>query len=105
MSDENGVLFYEHRDIGQIATNYFEGLFSMDPLENVIDVDHIRTCIYNEDNVSLLTPFSMNELKYSLFQIHSNKSPSLDGLNVALFFSKNYGIFVDQKFFLPLPID
>lgn len=60
MSDKNGVLFSEHHDFGRIATNYLKGVFSTDCSKNVIDVDYIRSCIFHEDNQSLLAPFSIS---------------------------------------------
>lgn len=100
MSDKNGVLFSEHHDFGRIATNYLKGVFSTDCSKNVIDVDYIRSCIFHEDNQSLLAPFSMTKFKASLFQMHSDKFPDPDGLNVAFF--KNFRL--ARKWFLPTRI-
>lgn len=100
MSNKNSVFFYEHHDFGRIATNYFEGLFSTDCFENIIHINYIRSCISDEDNQSLLAPFSMTKFKASLFQMHSDKFPDPDGLNVAFF--KNFRL--ARKWFLPTRI-
>lgn len=79
--EENGTIF--HRP--NCSKLFSFSLFSDDNPHYFVNVDHIPTCISEEDNLLLLAPFTMDELKVSIFQMHSDESPDPNGLNVSFY--------------------
>lgn len=55
-------------------------------------VNYILPCTFYDDNIDLLAHFSIVELTNALFQMESNKSLGLDGLN-PIFYKKKIGTF------------
>ena len=71
--------------ICRLAKEYFENLFNAsdgycDPVLNVV-----QTRITNDDNEALLAPFSIDEFKAAIVQMHPDKSSGPDGFNPAFY--------------------
>ncbi|XP_062014092.1 uncharacterized protein LOC133730534 [Rosa rugosa] len=75
-----------HTDPAQVASvfvDYYENIFhseGSDPAALAAVLAHIHPCIDNDMNSSLLAPYSDEEIKKALFQMHPSKSPRPDGL-------------------------
>lgn len=85
MIDDNGICFDDLPDLCRITENYFQNLFSSteaayEPVISVVD-----TKLSAENNDLLLAPFSQDEFKAAVFQMHPDKSPGPDGFNPAFF--------------------
>lgn len=52
----------------------------------ILMIGMIQPKITDANNNLILAPFTKEELKLTLFQMHSNKSSSLDGFNPGFFF-------------------
>lgn len=83
LCDDGGFLVDTQEGLCNLATSYFEDLFSTKPCRFNDVIDKIPTRLTVDDNVSLLAPFSILEFKSALFQMHHDKSPGPDGLNPA----------------------
>ena len=66
----------------QVVTNYFRDLFtvSMVEIDDVIVIVH--QCLTKDHNDSLLAPF---KVKHTLFKMHPDKAPRMDGMNPTLY--------------------
>ncbi|RZB54606.1 putative transcription repressor OFP9 [Glycine soja] len=54
-----------------------------------------QNCISDDDNCMLIAPFSKDEFKVALFQMHPDKSSRPDGLNTA-FYQRFWSLFGDE---------
>ena len=48
-------------------------------------INKIKPCIPYDDNLTLLSSFTINEFKKALFEMDSNKSPRPDDINLAFY--------------------
>jgi carbamoylphosphate synthase small subunit len=79
-------------EIANIATEYFQHMFtSSSPSEIAEVVQLVDKVVTPELNADLLLPFSPDEVKMALFQMHPSKAPGPDGMT-ALFFQKYWHI-------------
>lgn len=83
--DDDDTTSFNHKDFCRISNGYFEGLSSKTHGAKQYDLHHIPFCITKNDNVILIAPLSMNELKSTLFKMDSNNSPSPYRLNQSFF--------------------
>lgn len=80
---------------------YFEKLFQEKDVTIELVMDNISHHITYKDHIGLLAPFKLEEFKFAMFQMHSDKSPSPNRLNSG--FYKRYwdvcdtGIFEECK--------
>lgn len=77
MSDQDGMC--------AIARSYFQNVFAA--AEGVYDpvISIIEPRVTREDNQILEAPFTIEEFKEVLFQMHPDKAPGLDGFNPAFY--------------------
>ena len=82
----------ELSDIEQLTSDYFSQLFASSNLAQVDEVvrcvDKVVTPQMNED---LIRPYSKDEVRAALFQMHPSKAPEPDGMS-PLFFQKYWSI-------------
>ena len=79
-------------EVEQIATAYFNTLFTSSRPTDVDDVVQVVESIVTTDmNEDLLRPFSLEEVKQALFQMHPSKAFGPDGMTT-LFFQKFWHI-------------
>uniref|UniRef100_A0A803PY90 Reverse transcriptase domain-containing protein n=1 Tax=Cannabis sativa TaxID=3483 RepID=A0A803PY90_CANSA len=81
--DSQGRWRTSEKDLADIAISYFQQLFSQSNGGSEIR-EELRGCvpcrISSDENRALLEPFSSEEIKSTLFQIHPLKAPGKDGL-------------------------
>ena len=72
-------------DIQRVAADYFHDLYSNSPCKyhEVLDCVDIR--VMRDENIALLLPFSKEEFKEAIMQMHLDKSPGPDGFNPAFY--------------------
>ncbi|XP_060964152.1 uncharacterized protein LOC115722573 [Cannabis sativa] len=92
--DDNQQWKTKEKDVEDIAISYFQQLFTKK--NNGIDIaDVLRRCVPNRlssaENALLMEPFTSEEVKMAMFQIHPLKAPGKDGLP-GLFFQKNWDV-------------
>ncbi len=72
----------------QIAVDYFSNLFASSNPQTIDEVLHeVDGVVTPGMNNDLLCPFTHEEIKRALFQMHPSKAPRPDGMS-ALFFQK-----------------
>jgi hypothetical protein len=85
LRNEEDELISGQHNLCEVARNYFQELFSpkggvMDPVLSLISP---RVTV--EDNAMLVAPFTKEEVRLALFQMHPDKSPGPDGFNPAFY--------------------
>ena len=66
-------------EIANIATEYFQHMFTSSSPSKIAKVVHlVDKVVTPELNTDLLLPFSPEEVKLALFQMHPSKAPGLD---------------------------
>ena len=75
-----------------MAKDYFQGLFtSAHPSHNERVLKAVDHMITPEMNHHLIQPYTAEEVKRALFQMHPSKSPGLDGMS-PFFFQKYWHV-------------
>ena len=88
--------------ISQVAENYFHDLFTS---ENTIDMESVLDVVEKrfttKMNNSLLQPYTVEEVRHALFQIHPSKSPGPNGMSHFFFqkFWNTVGVDVTEAIF------
>ena len=97
MITDTGDWVQTDEDIQRVAVDYFHVLFSDSPCkyDEVLDCVDIR--VLQDENVVLLLPFSKEEFKEAIIQMHPNKSPGLDGFNPA-FYQRSWDLVGDNVY-------
>ena len=67
-------------DLCSVAKDYFNTLFAADPNWQELNLSFIKSRVPMDENIKLSAPFSTDEFKHALFQMHPDKSPGPDGL-------------------------
>lgn len=83
--DDNGILHETEAGICMVAHEYFLNLFSASQGVYEPVLEAVESCVSLESNELLLQPFSKEEFRCALFQMHPDKSPGPDGLNLAFY--------------------
>jgi actin-related protein len=92
LQDSNNVWQMDSGIMEAIAVEYFQKLFSTSSLTAINEVTQlVDTVVTPEMNSTLLTPFSMEEVRSALFQMSPSKAPGPDGM-IALFFQKYWNV-------------
>ena len=65
--------------------DYFSSLFVDVDISSTLDLDYIQQLVSSTYNNTLFAPFTLDEFRVAAFQMHSNKAPGLDGLNLVFF--------------------
>ena len=95
--DDNGIVQSDLSTMGSIALSYFRNLFSSG-LPNFDGLEISLTDVVSlEENQSLVAPFSKEEFTKAIKQMHPEKSPSPDGLNLG-FYQRFLPLIGDQIF-------
>ena len=90
--DERGNWRESALEIAKVAVSYFEKLYMTSNPDKILEVvEAIDPKVSAEMNQSLIKQFSRDEVEAALKQMHSSKSPSLDGMP-ALFYQKYWDI-------------
>uniref|UniRef100_A0A803MQW4 Reverse transcriptase domain-containing protein n=1 Tax=Chenopodium quinoa TaxID=63459 RepID=A0A803MQW4_CHEQI len=89
---KHGAEFEDEKQITEVFVNYFQELFAkysqvepepvLDKVESVVNERH-----YND----LAAPFTVEEVRTTLFQMHLTKAPGTDGMS-AVFFQKFWNV-------------
>lgn len=85
LTDDEGVEFDAPQDICRIAQEYFDNLFKASAANYEQVVSQIEPKISTYENSRLLEPFTIDEFRVALFQMHPDKAPGPDGYNPAFF--------------------
>lgn len=85
LQDENGQFYDDPESMHRIVQQYFEQLFfSVDASSDPV-VSLVQPKVTSEDNNMLLAPFTIEDFKTVIFQMHPDKSPEPEGLNPTFF--------------------
>lgn len=83
--DSEGEWKEDKEGIRQVIINYFSELFhSSGSNESLSERETVKQ-ITEEQNSSLVEPVTSEEVKLTVFAMHADKSPGLDGLNPGFF--------------------
>lgn len=83
--DNTGVEFNDPQNLGRIAYDYFEQLFSLEAASYDAVINQIEPKLSVDENNFLLSPLTIEDFREALFQMDPNKSPGPDGYNPAFF--------------------
>lgn len=96
--NSSGHLCTEQKDIENVIYDYYTDLFlTQNPTELTIDnvIQHVKCKVTHEMNSNLSTPFTTEEVRQAIFDMHPSKAPGLDGFN-AQFFQDAWGVIEDD---------
>ncbi|CAH9105008.1 unnamed protein product [Cuscuta europaea] len=82
---EDGVWCTDRVDLGAMVTDYFLSLFQVSEQNRLTDVRGEFSQVIETQNQALLQPISPEEVKTAVFDMHPEKSPGSDGMNLAFF--------------------
>nr|DAD38904.1 TPA_asm: hypothetical protein HUJ06_013226 [Nelumbo nucifera] len=85
LMDDEGNWHDDPSSLCQVVQDYFRKLFSLSSSHAIDGFDFVDCKVLDSENEKLLSPFSFEEFKESVFQMHPNKSLSPDGLNPAFY--------------------
>lgn len=74
-----------HDEIDGMIVEYFSTLFKTKGCSSADVLACVKTSITEDQNMTLLAPFSTIEIKDALFYMHPDKSPGPDGMNPAFY--------------------
>ncbi|XP_062005887.1 uncharacterized protein LOC133723071 [Rosa rugosa] len=95
--DEHGVWQTEPSEVQRLLMLYFQNIFSAEQVdEEAIEavIDSTPCKVTQQMNEALLLPYTDEEIKAALFQMHPSKSPGPDGMSP--FFYQKYWHIVSQ---------
>lgn len=99
--DQNGTFHSSFEAIEELAVNNFKILLGNDNggknIQSAQMVDVIQQEISDEDNKHLLSPFTKDEVRKAVFDMHPNKAPGPDGITMECF-QKCWGFMGDDIF-------
>lgn len=75
----------ENEDLHHLITNYYSEIFSTQGTQMMGELDGFRQKLSQEDNISLLRPYTHEEIKLAVFSMSPDKAPGADGFNPAFF--------------------
>ena len=80
--DEKGQEKIELEDIDNIIVRFLQDLFTTSAPSDIDSIlQHVQLRVSLSSNNSLTTPYSADEIKKAIFQMHPSKASGLDGLN------------------------
>lgn len=83
----DGEVVESQAELCGVAKEYFDDLFTEAIgsiyMQHILDM--VAPRITQQENDMLLAPFTMEEFRKALFQMHSDKAPRPDGLNSAFY--------------------
>lgn len=86
MRGGDGLLATSRDNMIPIVENYFQNIFLTTNLQAINQVvQNVEAKVTPYMNASLLNPFSSEEVRFALFQMHPTKAPGPDSMN-ALFY-------------------
>ena len=92
MFDSEEIWCTFDEQIAQVAESYFQELFSTAHPQNMESVlQAVQKQVTPHMNESLTYPYTTNEVRLALFQMHPSKSPGPDGMS-PFFFQKYWHI-------------
>ncbi|KAL6211599.1 hypothetical protein ACLB2K_016822 [Fragaria x ananassa] len=92
--DRQGVWQNTPQGIEEVVISYFQDLFARQEPDLVAQNTVLQTIqprVTSEMNQTLLAPYSMEEVKVALFQMHPSKAPGPDGMS-PFFFQKYWDL-------------
>lgn len=86
LTSSDGSWQTDPNEVSSIICKFYENLFSIcggEEVDAVIDV--VKPKVNEEMNMKLLSPFTRDEVRVALFQMHPSKAPGPDGMNPKFF--------------------
>ncbi|KAL8465080.1 hypothetical protein ACS0TY_034540 [Phlomoides rotata] len=100
LKDMNGEWVDSQNGLNEVVHNYFTDLFvGSNQVADDIDamLSPLRLCVSEVDNNSLTAPFTKEEFKEAINEMHPDKAPGPDGFNLA-FYQKFWSVVGDNIF-------
>ena len=85
LQDRAWVSRSSKEDLHSIAVDYFSTIFKAYPNSRDPNLPFVKPVITDDGNARLVLPFSVDEFKKAVFQMHPDKSPGPSGFNPAFF--------------------
>lgn len=73
------------RWVDELIVDYFEGIFASNGIDDAAVLNLIQGRVTEEQNMKLCKPYTINEVKATVFFMHPNKSLVPDGMNPDFF--------------------
>jgi hypothetical protein len=90
--NSDNVWCTDENQIEDIAVSYFDDIFHTSTPVNLEDtLTAVNSRVTSEANQRLLQPFTTDEVRMALFQMHPSKAPGPDGMS-SFFFQKYWNI-------------
>lgn len=85
LKDELGLWRETYEEIREVIVNYFDNLFRASSTNDQLsDRDEVHR-VTDEQNENLAAPVTDDEVKETVFTMHKEKAPGLEGLNPTFF--------------------
>lgn len=88
LQDDRGLMVFEDLEKARVIKDYFNGLFTTNGIARS-DLDEILACniprVPDDICKKLEEPFTADEIKRAVFQMHPTKSPGPDGFSPVFF--------------------
>lgn len=81
LTDDEGTEWFADKDLGRVAEMYFKSLFASDDVGlDLIEWQEMPKLVTPEQNIHLMKPVLMEEVKRAVFDINPGKCPGPDGM-------------------------
>lgn len=85
LSNSTSDLVLDKEGMGNLILEYFTDLFSTSSIDYLPVVNLVVQQVIQQDNDRMLAPFSAEEFKRVIMQMHPDQSLRLDGMDLAFF--------------------
>lgn len=85
LNKDDGAIVNTKEGLNVLAHDYFSSLFAGDNSEVTLVTNHVQVKLVIDDNEVLFAPFTADEFKHAILNMHFDKAAGPDSLNAAFY--------------------